>query len=119
MTTDQKNFIQDMIECTDLLIDVSEDNDLSNALDLRGKVLVALVMPATITSTVITFSGSTDGTTYNTITNTSGVALSCTVSASRHVCIVPIDFASIRFLKLVMGSAELADRTIIAVMRSV
>lgn len=117
MTTDAKHYTQDKIECTDLLIDVSESATVSNALDLRGKVLVALVMPSALTSTAITFTGSTDGTTYSSMTNSSGSAITCTVAASKHVILTPTDFYGARFLKLTMGSSEGADRTIIAVMR--
>jgi hypothetical protein len=119
MATDQKNFTQDMLENTDLLIDVSESATVSNALDMRGKTLVGLIMPAALTSTSITFTGSDDNVTFRALTNTSGTALTVTVSASKHICIVPADFASVRWLKLIMGSSEGADRTIIAVMRAV
>jgi len=117
MTTDQKNFTQDMIENTDLTVLIS--TAITNALDLRGKVLVGLIMPATLTSTTITFTGSQDNVTFLAMTNTSGTALSATVAASKHVCIVPADFASVRYLKLAMGTTEVAARTITAVMRSV
>ena len=120
MTTDEKFFTQDMIENTNLLVDISEDDDLTNALDMRGKTLVGLIMPAALTSTSITFSGceTVDGT-FVDLYDTSGTQISVTVAASRYILIDPADFASIRFLKIVMGSNELADRTITAVMRAV
>lgn len=117
MGTDQKNYTQDRIECTDLTVAISTTT--SNVLDLRGKVLVALVMPAALTSTAITFQGSTDNSTFKQMTGSTGTALSCTVAASKHVCFVSNDFASARYLKLIMGTAESAARTITAVMRAV
>lgn len=119
MATDPKNYTQDMIENTDLSIIVATSATISTALDLRGKVLVGLIMPAALTSTAITFTGSQDGITFFSMTNTSGTALSVTIAASKHVCIVPADFASVRYLKFVTGSSEGADRTITAVMRAV
>ena len=121
MTTDDKFFNQDMLECTDLTVDISEDDDLTDAaLDMRGKTLVGLIMPAALTSTAITFTASetADGT-FTALYDTSGTEISITVAASRYILIDPVDFASIRFLKIVMGSGEAEDRTITAVMRAV
>ena len=120
MTTDTKLYTQDRIENTDLLVDISSDDDLTNALDMRGKTLVGLIMPSVLTSTAINFSASeTASGTFTDIYDTSGNKLSVTVAASRYILIDPSDFTGVRFLKIVMGSSEGADRTITAVMRSV
>jgi len=103
----------------DLLIDISVDDDLTNALDMRGNVLVGLIIPATITSTTITFLGSIDNGTFTAMYNTAGTALSAAVLASRLIAINPSDFASVDYLKIATGSNEIADRTITAIMRNV
>ncbi len=117
MTTDVKQYTQDKIECTDLTVLISTTT--SSVLDLRGKVLVGLTMPSAITSTAITFQGSNDNVTFKQMTSATGTTLSCTVAANKHVCFVSNDFASVRYLKLIMGTTEVAARTIIAVMRAV
>jgi hypothetical protein len=84
----------------------------SGAVDLHGMNLVGIMMPAAFTGTSVTFKGSLDGVTYNDLYNTDGTALSVTVAADRFILIVPSDFAAVRYLKLVSGSSEGAERTI-------
>lgn len=90
----------------------------SDAVQLNGYGMVGIILPATLTSTAMTFTGSQDGSTYTALYNTSGTQLSITVAASRIVLFVPGDFVGINYLKLVAGSAEGADRTISVISRS-
>lgn len=87
----------------------------SDAIDLGDYTLAALHLPAAFTGTAITV------TTAPTLTGTyqalyaDASAVSLAVAASRTVAPVGDEadaIASVRFIKLVSGSAELAARTI-------
>jgi len=69
-------------------------------------------MPAAFTGAAITIQSSHNDGTYQALYNTGNTALSITVGTSRTYNIAPIDFAGVRFLKIVSGSAEGAARTI-------
>ena len=119
MSKDNLTFTQDKLTVEDFEIDISEDTQLSNnSIDMRGLVLVGLVMPAALTSTSITFKFSDDNTTFYDLYDTSGNQVSITVAASRWVGLLPEDFTGMRYMKINMGSVEGDDRTIKAVMRS-
>lgn len=76
-------------------------------------LLCGLSMPGTITGVTMTFEVSVDGgTTFNPLYDDTGVQVSVTIAASRHIRLIPSLFAGIDHLKLVSGSAEGADRTI-------
>lgn len=84
---------------------------VSDAVYVGDKQPVSLQLPSALTGTAITFQGSWDGVTYLAI-NTAGSAYSVTVAASKLVELDPAKFAGCRFVKLVSGSAEAADRLI-------
>lgn len=112
-------YTQDKIETYDLTIDQSTDDDLTDSLDLRGRVLVGIILPAAMTSTSITFKFSNDNTTFVDLYDTSGNQVSVTIAASRWVGLLAEDFAGARYLKIATGSGEAADRTITAVTRAI
>jgi len=85
-----------------------------------GLQLVAVQCPAALTSTAMTFTGSTDGTTYVAVYAMDGAAAySITVGVDR---IVPVDircFAGLAYVKCVAGSAEGGARVITLITRPV
>lgn len=86
---------------------------VSDAKDLANTTLCGIETPAALTSTAITFQGSNDGTTYVPIKDSvSGAAISVTVTTSSGYSLNPSQFAGWRFIKVVGGSAEGADRII-------
>lgn len=92
---------------------------LSNAIDLGEMALCGIQMPPAFTGTTLTFTASDSlGGTYNAVTTTSA-SYSITVAASKYVSIPPSDLAGVRFVKVVSGSAEGADRDIILMVRAV
>src|SRR5689334_1690823 len=91
---------------------------VSNAVDIQDQQIVGLITPAALTSIAITFQGSHDGVTYNPVTKTDGSNYSLVVAASKYVTINPNDLAGLRFVKVVAGTAEGADRSIILMLRS-
>jgi len=96
---------------------IANGGTVSDAIDLEGRGLTAMVMPAAFTGTTITFQGSVDGVTYQALYNASNSAVSMTVAASRTYLFTPGDFSGIRYLKVVSGSAEGAARSILLVAR--
>lgn len=97
---------------------ISSGQTSSDAVTLNGFGMVGMIMPAALTSTTMTFTGSQDGVTYTALYNTSGSVLTATVAASRLILFVPGDFVGINYLKLVGGTAEGADRSIQVISRS-
>ena len=81
--------------------------------DLQKGAVVGFLMPATLTSVAITIQAcdTPDGT-YLDVYTRDGTLYSIVVAASRAVMIPPADLAGIRYLKIKMGSAEGAGRTI-------
>lgn len=98
-------------------VTIASSGTVSTAVDLGGHNLVGIQTPAALTGTTMTFQGSVDGSTYNVLYDTDGTALSITVAVDSLILIVPSDFAAVRYLKLVSGSSEGAERTITLVHR--
>lgn len=91
---------------------------VSNSIDL-GEMAVVGMQNATLTSTAMTFQASSDNSTFVVVKNTAGSSYSVTVASDTYTVIPPADLAGIRWLKVVAGSAEGADRVIKLVVRSV
>lgn len=85
-----------------------------------GATLVAVITPATLQSTALTFTAATiSGGTFNAVYDES-TAYSLTVSTSRHIAVKPSVFAGMKFLKVVGGTSESGGaRTITLVVRNV
>jgi hypothetical protein len=90
-------------------------------IDLGGFSLVGIFFPATFTGTALTFeaASATAGTFRAVKSGAGGSALSYTVAQATYAAIDPKDFAGIQFLKLVSGSTEGADRSLILVLKGV
>ena len=104
------------------VIDISADDDLSSVIDLGDNRLFALHLPAAFTSTTITFvvAPTVDGT-YQALYDDAGNAISLTVAQGETIGITGTNAAALaacRFVKLVTGSSEIADRTIKVLLRS-
>jgi hypothetical protein len=83
--------------------------------------LMGLEFPAAMTGTSMTFTGSrSENGTYVTITEVGGASnYSVTVAANKFVPVDPRVFSTFPFIKLVSGSAEGAERSIIVHSRPV
>ena len=99
-----------IIDCP---IVIATSTTVSSEVDLNGTHLFAIGTPAALTGTAITFQVSdTGGGTFNALYDDSGTQYSVTVAPSRVIYLDPSIFAAFRFLKLVSGSAESANRTL-------
>lgn len=85
------------------------------AIDLNGFTLVGIQLPTTFTGTTLTFeaSSSIDGTFVPVKAGTSGSNLTYTVAQSTYAALDPKDFYGLNFIKVVSGSSEGSDRTLI------
>ena len=85
---------------------------VSDIVDVQGHGLVGIIIPAAFTGTTLTFQGSFDNNTFVAMYDSAGTELSVTVSTSRMISFCPSDFVSPRYLKIVSGSAEGAERIV-------
>lgn len=100
-------------------VTIANGQTVSNGVDLGELALVGMQLPSALTSVAITFQASHDGVTYAAITKIDGTAYTVTSAPSKYIIIPPADLAGARFLKVVGGSAEAADRNIILLLREV
>jgi len=95
-------------------IDISDNVTTGSAIDVRGKDLLLLEMPAAFTGTVMTFLASTtSGGTFTALESDTGAAVSITVAAAKSIELDKAEFEGVQFLKPVSGSTEIADRDLV------
>jgi hypothetical protein len=90
----------------------------SAAIAAKGMSLVGVQLPATVTSTAMTFTVSSDGVTYVPLYNSAG-AVSYTIAGGRFIAINPVDFYGATYFKIVMGSSEAASRSLTAILKGI
>lgn len=87
---------------------------VSDAVLLYGATALAFQTPAALTGTSFTFQGSIDkGTTFKTIKDTTGAAISFTVAVDGSYPMDANVFAAYDQIKIVSGSTEVAERLIL------
>lgn len=93
----------------------------SDAIDLQGHTLCGFIIPAAITSTSMTMTMSQSFTgTYVTVQDGEGADLSFAIAASKYIPVPNLALTTgLNNIKLVGGSAEGADRSIVIVSRTV
>ena len=85
----------------------------SSAIELDGDSrLVGLYLPASLTSTTMSFKVSYDNSTFLTLYD-EGASYNVTVAASRYIALKPAACVGARWVKLVAGSSEAAARSIV------
>lgn len=93
---------------------------VSPEVDLRGYTLVGIFFPAALAGTTVAFqTAPVSGGTFVGIVDGAGADVSKTVAASKFLPTDPTTFSGIRFLKLVLGAAQTADRTLTLVLRPI
>jgi hypothetical protein len=95
---------------------ITSGQTVSDAINLNNRTLLGLQF-ATFTGVAVTFQGSSDGITYVAVKDTAGASVSFTVASDTYVVIQPAILAGLKFVKLVSGSAEGANRTVTAIGR--
>lgn len=92
-------------------IDVSADDDLSDAVQIDGKRVVGIYKPTT-TSTAITFEASLDNSTFYTVMNGNSAYSITVATGAGFVNVDPSYFDGAKWIKIATGSNEGADRSI-------
>ncbi len=99
-------------------VTIASSSTTSDAIDMQGYTLAAIVMPAAFTGTSLTFSVSDDGNTFYTMYNTSNTAVTAYVTQGRWYAVLPSDFAGVRYLKVISSSTEGSTRVIKLIRRT-
>lgn len=97
---------------------IASSGTTSAAIAAKGMSLVGVQLPATVTSTAMTFTVSSDGVTYVPLYNSAG-AVSYTIASGRFIAINPVDFYGATYFKIVMGSSEAASRSLTAILKGI
>jgi hypothetical protein len=102
-------------------ISVLSGQQTTTACDTGINQVVGFIFPSAVTSTTATISVSMDGVDFNPLTDKDGVAIGLTgISANEFMILPPeVSYATPRFIRLVLGSAEGADRVIEVVTREI
>lgn len=103
-------------------VTIAESGTKSEAIDTRAHSLTGVELPAALTSTAMTFEASHDPEgTFVAVNDDAGNAVSLVVAASKVVTPASEDrdaLYGLPFLKIVMGTAEDADREIVLYLTS-
>jgi hypothetical protein len=83
---------------------IANGESLSGAVDLGGRKLVAIDMPAAWTAASLTFQASPDGVTYDDLYD-GGTERALTVAASRYLAQNIGDWVGVRWLKIRSGTS--------------
>lgn len=97
-------------------ITITSGQATSSACTVTGFAILGLVMPAAFTGASLTFTVSHDGTTYQSLYDSTNTQVSLTVAASRSYDL-PTALASWPYFKVVSASNEGADRTLYVSMK--
>ena len=93
-------------------------NVTSSATHLEGFGMVGIIMPPTLTSTSMAFTGSQDNKNFYDLYNTAGELLVISIAPNRIVLFSPGDFVGINFIKLILNNNEAAIRSFKVISRS-
>lgn len=92
----------------------------SAAVDIVGLSVCGFSLPAAFTGTAITFQTQIPQTTlWQVLYDSTNTAVGATVAQGRNYSLNPANFAAWRYVKIVSGSAEGADRTIYLACRQI
>ena len=106
-----------MARASSTTVTIASSGTTSQAIDVGEWLIAGIVTPAALTGVAFTFTGAlTESGTYRPLVDSTGAAISVTVSADDHVLIEPQTFAGVSWIKLVSGSAEAAAREITLVL---
>lgn len=97
---------------------IGSGESITSAINLAGRILCGVYVPAGWTAASLTFQGSYDGTTFMDVYDSSGTEEAASASASRYVAINHINFLGLRFLKVRSGTSaspinQGAERTLV------
>lgn len=114
ITGDAAGIFGDDKKTLPVLIDVSEDSDLTGPIDTQDYSLIGIEIPAAWDAANITFEGSLDNSTFNTIKDQYGITYTVTVGGADEYIKIPFSDSWVfpRFLKVATTNVQTADRTL-------
>lgn len=91
---------------TKIPVSIANGASLSGLIKLAGLAICGVVMPAAWTAANLTFQGAIDddGGDLKDIYDAAGIEMTVVAAASRHIILDPIDFSSVRFIKVRSGT---------------
>lgn len=96
-------------------VTIANSGTVSTAITMENnRVPLAILMPSAFTGTSVKFQASTDGTNFFTVYN-AAADYEPTVAASKYVTLNKTIMDSVKYLKVVSTSTELASRAITVV----
>lgn len=98
---------------------ISNGQTKSNSINMSGTLLKTILLPAAFTGSTLTFEVSEDNSTFLPYYNINNMPVTIDISTGRAYGLGAIDFYSIKYLKIVSGSAEAAERTIKLIARAI
>lgn len=98
---------------------IANGQTTSDAINCLGKSIVGLIMPAAFTGTTLTIQSSFDGSTFKDAYDGFGNQITINVGTSRHIHLSCGDFLATKYIKLVSGSSEGAEREITVILMGV
>jgi hypothetical protein len=103
---------------------IANGTSLSQGIDLEGKTLLGIHMPAGWDATSLTFQVSEDGVTYDNLYDNLGNEKTIIVANNRYIYASPSDWVGIRFIKVRSGTSatpvnQTANRNIILITKAV
>jgi hypothetical protein len=91
---------------------IANGQTTSGAFECRDFAIFGLVLPATMTGTLLSFTVSADGTTFQALHDDTNTAVTLALTVSKSY-LLPPELAAWHSFKIVSGSAEGADRTLV------
>ena len=114
------NPVHNLFDVIDCLVDISDDDDLSVGVDLGGRILTGIIMPASFTTADLTFQVKTrSADSYLPVYDDSSTPALVTIAGAQQARHYGLSnnglWASVRFVKIALSVAQGADRTILLV----
>jgi hypothetical protein len=99
---------------TDTIAVIAASGTTSAEVDLMGTKVVGVYIPATFTGTTLKFSSAhTAGGTSFVMQDGLGSDYTVTVATGKYIALDPVKFVGVRFLKIISGSTESAERSLV------
>jgi hypothetical protein len=84
---------------------IANGASLSGSVDISGKGILRINMPASWTAAVLTFQTSMDNSTFNDLYTAAGTEYTVQAAASRSIILPPADFAGVKYIKVRSGTS--------------
>lgn len=109
-----KEYLQQLNVDDSVTLEIGET--ISYPLNTYGTSLVGMIVPSSFSGTELSIQGALTGSgPFYTMKNSSGDAVSITISGAGYYALAPQDFTSLQFLKFVSNATQVSEDCIIQV----